>query len=1032
MSILVTNESYNTLGSLYANAGDWVDCTFEFNTRFYAGSGVSAPFTYINTGNQFYITSNSVNWGERGFIAGDSLNISFTYASSGVTITFIKTVDYTTGNNLFLTTSLGTIASGTVFPTNGVINGMAILADKLPNSISVDINLAPNGTTTTASVIDGSTNRLEYSTVNTMSAGTPVDMVQLGNKSGGLIKDVQLEYIAGGTDGYKDFKITYKLFQWGVIKDGFAEPNYYDNTECLAPLIKVSAFALYGNPNGVLTATSQNTEANTGGFNENFNGGVNNYTTNSISWTDTLGNTIDAMDYSGQSNFVATISQTIQSTTLSKYRIGLLFRPVDGDIYQNLTTNLGNNLLLNAPEVDFLHSTSPSATVYAGYTNSSGVAFGLTNLQFTQSSGTLTVSGTVQPNTAAINYFNNFPNGERLMTMWVSLSDHTTTNQFSDKVSLQIFNADNIDAPVKGVQIPNVVSETLLDHNNNNITASSLPNTVTEDDVLYKSDFRLLDNLNYSGVRAKISAYNTLTQEIFTLEEYFFSFANTVNINGQFQPNFNIPRGFNLPPTSDRNAIKLLRKPSLDVTGKYGLELSYGFLNDWRYWLAQSGVNDDFFDITQPNNGLNKNWQHYNTGNWVIAISYHTLLNDVEDFNIYISGIKPYDSQGNLTTVNTYKLESNNQTVTNLLDDDVHILSTVSTWTYNFLNAWAEVTIEDKEAGNRWVISSVLDQGNITANPLKPLIGSTKLEGNILGNVATYKCKIDTNYVDATDVCLTTRIYSDANAGGQILHVSGEAEVAYSVRRVASTTVYNGNCLRVRRPSDDAELDIGFVSDELDTTSLLTFVGSEKAFVSVFYDQSGNGNNAIMTSQQAQPLIADGGSVIVASNGKPALQLDGVNDFLSLTTPLQVGQLFYESFVFERLTASVTTVSLGTSLSTNPFVFQWSAGNRLESAMCQTGINTHASSQTQSGDFLATTRREADTDSVSMRLNGASVGSSTYTVGLPSTLITIGTQKAATTVFMTGKFQELIYFNLDKSSSQVYIETNTNGYYNLY
>ena len=67
-----------------------------------------------------------------------------------------------------------------------------------------------------------------------------------------------------------------------------------------------------------------------------------------------------------------------------------------------------------------------------------------------------------------------------------------------------------------------------------------------------------------------------------------------------------------------------------------------------------------------------------------------------------------------------------------------------------------------------------------------------------------------------------------------------------------------------------------------------------------------------------------------------------------------------------------------------------------------------------------------------MRLNGASVGSQSYTVGSPTFLRNIGTQKGASTVFMTGKIQELVHFNIDKSSSQVYIETNTNAYYTLY
>jgi len=1037
MPLLVTNETYNTLGSLYANAGDWIDCTFEFSTRFQVGSGNSSTFTYTTTGTQHFITSQGVDFGALGFVAGDTIDISWTAIQSGVNSTYSRVIDFINGSNLFITVALPSGADNITFPTNGVVSGMSIIADKVPDAIETAINLTQNGTTSANSVIDGSTNRLEYSTVNTMSVTDVVSMVQLGDKSGGLLKDITLEYVANGNDGWKDWKISYTMFQWGVIKDGFSEPNYYDNTNCLAPFVKVKSFAQYGNPNGVLSGQSSNIEANTGGFNENFNGGINNYSTTSIVWTDLLGNVIDAVDYSNSSNFVATITQSVQNTTLSKYRIGMLFRPVDGSVYQNLNTNLGQNLIVNAPEVDFTHSTSPDLTVYSSYQNSAGAGWDLTNLQFTQNSGTLTVSGTVKPNANAEAYFSQFPDGERLTTMWVSLSNFNTANQFSDKVSLQIFNSDNIDAPIKGVQIPDVVSQSLFDHNNNNITLNASPQTTTEDDMLYTSDFRLIDNVDYEGIRTRIFAYNTVTEEEFTLENNFFSFANVVNINGQFQPNFTLNRGFNLPPTTDRNTIELKRKPSLDVTGKYGIGLTYSYLNDWRYWLAQSGVDNDFFNITQANNGLNKDWQHYsNSGDWIIRLSYYTSVNGVEDFNNYEAGIRPYEADVDVTTVNTFLIDSLNQNATSLLDDELHTMTSVNTWNYNYLNAWAEVTIEDFESGNRWVISSVLAQGGIVPNPLKPIAGETALDLQIVGNIATAKCKIDTNYIDVDKVSVSTRIYSEDNKSGEILNLKGEAEVAYSLRRVASSSIYSGACIRVRRSSDDTEQDIPFLNDVIDENELLSFTGAtldNKGYVVTWYDQSGNGNDATNTEMSEQPLIVNAGAVILASNGKPTTSFDGVNDSLGLDTGINVGQDFYESFVFERTTAGINSLSLGTKANINPFCFLWNTANTLYSGMEESGSNSHATGQTQVGDFLATTRRESLNNNVTMRLNGAGVGLANYTIGNPARLTDLGAKNnGLATIYSNGFIQELIHYKVDKSASQSFIETNTNNFYLLY
>ena len=89
---------------------------------------------------------------------------------------------------------------------------------------------------------------------------------------------------------------------------------------------------------------------------------------------------------------------------------------------------------------------------------------------------------------------------------------------------------------------------------------------------------------------------------------------------------------------------------------------------------------------------------------------------------------------------------------------------------------------------------------------------------------------------------------------------------------------YTGFCIRVRRSSDNTELDIGFLNGVLDIASLLDFVGSGNGFVSIWYDQSGEGNNLLQTLASRQPQILSNGSFIL-ENGKPAMEFDGNDDF---------------------------------------------------------------------------------------------------------------------------------------------------------
>ena len=114
-----------------------------------------------------------------------------------------------------------------------------------------------------------------------------------------------------------------------------------------------------------------------------------------------------------------------------------------------------------------------------------------------------------------------------------------------------------------------------------------------------------------------------------------------------------------------------------------------------------------------------------------------------------------------------------------------------------------------------------------------------------------------------------------------ILDTYPNAAVAYSLRKLR--TAYTGAAIRVRRSSDNAEQDFGFVANVLDTASLLTFCGAGNGFVTTWYDQSGNAKNTTQTTAINQPRIVNSGTLDVV-NGKPAVLGDGVNDTLINTT----------------------------------------------------------------------------------------------------------------------------------------------------
>lgn len=80
-----------------------------------------------------------------------------------------------------------------------------------------------------------------------------------------------------------------------------------------------------------------------------------------------------------------------------------------------------------------------------------------------------------------------------------------------------------------------------------------------------------------------------------------------------------------------------------------------------------------------------------------------------------------------------------------------------------------------------------------------------------------------------------------------------------------------------------ATQDIGFNADgSLDTLSLLAFAGTGDALVTTWYDQSGNGKNAIQPNSAQMHKIVSAGSMVLGSDGIPVMQGDGINDFMSI------------------------------------------------------------------------------------------------------------------------------------------------------
>ena len=254
------------------------------------------------------------------------------------------------------------------------------------------------------------------------------------------------------------------------------------------------------------------------------------------------------------------------------------------------------------------------------------------------------------------------------------------------------------------------------------------------------------------------------------------------------------------------------------------------------------------------------------------------------------------------------------------------------------------------------------------------------------------------------------------SAAPLLLDTHSGATAAYSLRKLSST--YSGSAIRVRRSSDNASQDIGFKADgSLDEASLLSFVGGGNGFVSIWYDQSGNGRNAFQTTSSQQPSIATNGAVAY-NGGKPAIRTAPGTGFL------------------------INQISLGTTHSMFA-VIDWSSSNR---EYFGSFGNSHAFYQVD-GEYRAsgsTTRTNASftlsrflgallrTNSALQYYQNSAARGSAFSLGSNAPFILSNLVGEDYNWGFAGDQQEAIVYPTNVSSSRAAIESNINAYYSIY
>ena len=248
----------------------------------------------------------------------------------------------------------------------------------------------------------------------------------------------------------------------------------------------------------------------------------------------------------------------------------------------------------------------------------------------------------------------------------------------------------------------------------------------------------------------------------------------------------------------------------------------------------------------------------------------------------------------------------------------------------------------------------------------------------------------------------------------QLLDKYPDAAAAYSLRRVRSA--YLGPCVRVRRQDND-EKDFYFDGQgNLDTAALLDFCTDQAGFVAKWYDQSGNGKDAIQATSGNQPRIVNSNNTTVTLDGYVAMVYDGINDNLAnstLTNELDNSDFLVSAVYGDSLSMGITSSVPRLYMSESKF--QYNTLNTI-SFTAQTGHKL------LSFQVIGATQEAF--------ANGSSVG--TATEAQQDFTPNAFNLNVAGSVYGSGKMQEVVIYASDQSANRAAIETHMNNYWNIY
>ena len=792
MGAIITRREYTNefrpekTSWLLGNVGDRITLELDVDIEISFESSFSNPIESDGT-TEFVRSAGS--FFDDGFTNGTSISWNTTVDTGGgpVANSGTGTITLLTPTRMRVNVLTGTFPPAHNYPFNDgttVTTPIQIDSADFVDGVVFNYNLISNDDLSSgslASLIDGTTPRFEATGIDPSDLVTINQMASFGFSSGHSVFNATIQGagVSGITQSFNivvEFQIIPLFDDLSDFQNNTAPSFLFDNAS-LTDIFEITFLPEINNPNVLIQTDSSETayDGNIGWFNENFNGGLNNYSVVGTSYTDSNGLNVSSVSKDEPTNFQIVINQP-GATATSEYKIGFFTIPFEKELIQDNNETNYQNLILNDLSQTVNQSTVQFTNV--GYLNSEGAGMDFRFDSISNVGSQVYINGQFQPNSAFGDYFDTINPSNWNFGLYVSLADETLTTNTSDRVSLLCDFNQLISEPITFVL--GDVSTEFLNHAQD-ISSGGVENYLgsVEDEVLTQSLMYLdtAKNESVDTVTFIVEGFNTITGETFECERYAIDTTSfSIDGSGVQLLDVDTTRGFQMASGVEKNLIQIERDQTQDTGTKKGYWLRYALRPRWEYWIENNNVPNDLIDGTKTFNGKNQNWARLDSAlnDWKMRFSIQTelnsdgsLLNTRNSKNIYS---RDYEESGVWdASINHWNEAKTTDLYTGLNLDGIRtnaILDTESTLVEadfdledtlddvgDIVDYYGVIRLEVYEQGGiRGIemISTILDNVN---GILKPVSGSTqcKIE-KISATKIRLSALIDNNFLNVTGV----------------------------------------------------------------------------------------------------------------------------------------------------------------------------------------------------------------------------------------------------------------------------------------